>query len=210
MKKTSITFLKHKTNIEEAIKEIENTDAEYIHVDVMDGKFVNNTFLTNDEASKFLTNTSKPLDVHLMVEKPLEYIKFYSKFNTAYITIHVELNTDLDYLISMIKNYGVKAGLAINPDTSIEALYHYLDEIDYIIIMGVTPGAGGQKLIPETIDKIRELKELRKENNYHYEISLDGGVNDSTRPLLNELDTIIVGSYVSMSDDFQEAINTLR
>lgn len=210
MKKTSITFLKHKTTIEDAIKEIENTDAEYIHVDVMDGKFVNNIFLTNEEASKILSNTLKPLDVHLMVEEPLEYIKLYSKFNTEYITIHVELNTDLNYLISIIKNYGIKAGLAINPDTSIEALYQYLDKIDYIIIMGVTPGAGGQKLIPETINKIRKLKELREENNYHYEISLDGGVNDSTRPLLNELDTIIVGSYVAMSDNFQETINTLR
>lgn len=210
MKKTSITFLKHKTTIEDAVKDIENTDTEYIHVDVMDGKFVDNIFLTNEEATSTLANTIKPLDVHLMVEEPLEYIKLYSKFNTEYITVHVELNTDLDYLISIIKSYGIKAGLAINPSTSIEALYPYLDKIDYIIIMGVTPGAGGQSLIPETIAKISKLKELRTLNNYHYELSLDGGVNSKTRPLLDELDTIIAGSYVAMSDNFQEAINTLR
>lgn len=210
MKKTSITFLKHKTTLQDAIKDIENTDSDYIHVDVMDGKFVDNTFLTNEEASSILVNTSKPLDVHLMVENPIEYIKLYSKFNTEYITIHVELDTDLDYLISMIKSYGIKAGLAINPTTEVEALYTYLDKIDYIIVMGVTPGAGGQKLIPETVKKIAKLKELRRDNNYHYELSLDGGVNLSTRPLLNDVDTIIAGSYVAMSDNLQEAINTLR
>lgn len=210
MKKTSITFLKHKTTLEDAIKDIENTDADYIHVDVMDGKFVNNTFLTIEEATSVLENTTKPLDVHLMVEEPSEYIKLYSNFNTEYITIHIELNDELDNLISMIKNYGIKAGLAINPTTNVEALYKYLEKIDYIIVMGVTPGAGGQQLIPETISKITKLKQLREDYNYHYNIGLDGGVNLATRPLLDEVDTIIVGSYVAMSDNFQEAINTLR
>lgn len=210
MKKTSITFLKHKTTLEDAVKDIENTDADYIHVDVMDGKFVDNTFLSNEEATSILANTTKPLDVHLMVENPKEYIELYSKFHTECITIHVELNTDLDSLISMIKNKGIKAGLAINPTTNVEVLYKYLEKIDYIIVMGVTPGAGGQRLIPETIDKITKLKKLREEHNYHYELSLDGGVNLDTRPLLNGVDTIIAGSYVAMSDNFQEAINTLR
>lgn len=210
MKKTSITFLKYKTTLSDAIKDIEKTDADYIHVDVMDGKFVNNNFLSFSEANEFLANTSKPLDVHLMVEDPIEYINFYSKLNTEYLTIHIELKMDLDYLISLIKEKGIKAGLAINPDTKIEELDKYLSQIDYIIIMGVTPGAGGQKLIPETISKVTKLKELRKEYNYHYEIGLDGGVNDLTRPLLNDVDVIIAGSYVAMSDNLQESINTLR
>lgn len=210
MKKTSITFLKHKTTLSDAIKDIEATDADYIHVDVMDGIFVNNTFLTNEEAKLVLSNTNKPLDVHLMVSNPLDYIELYSQFNTEFITIHIELNQDVDVLLDKIKSLGIKCGLAINPNTEVSSLYKYLEKLDYIIVMGVTPGAGGQKMIPETIQKVKILKDLRSQNNYQYEIGLDGGVNNETRPLLNDVDIIIVGSYVALSDNFQEVINTLR
>lgn len=211
MKKVSITFLKHKTTLEDVIKDIENTDADYFHVDVMDGKFVPPIVLPIEESRRYLSNTTKPLDVHLMVEHPKEYIDEYLRYNkTAIISVHVEINEDLNAIIDLIHSHHVLAGLAIKNETDLKELEPYLDKIDYIIIMAIIPGYGGQKMIPESLDKIPKLVELREKNNYHYLITVDGGVNEETRPLLEQLDVITSGSYVCMSENFQEKINTLR
>jgi ribulose-phosphate 3-epimerase len=208
--KISVTFLKYKNTIEETIKEIDNTDADYIHVDVMDGKFVDNTFLPLDKTYTLLNGVKKPLDVHLMVENPIPYINEYIKLNPKVITVHSEININIDELIDYIHSNNIMSGIAINPSTSVDKISKYLNKVDHIIIMGVNPGYGGQKLIPETLNKIDELIELRNNNNYKYTITIDGGVNASTRPLLNNLDILTVGSYVSMSDNLQESINNLR
>ena len=192
--KTSISFLKSRLSTEDTIAEITKTDADFIHVDVMDGKFVER----------------KVLDIHLMVEHPLEYISAFKNLNARYITIHIEIEDNIGDLIELIHSYGIRAGLAINPATDISKLNKYLDRIDYILIMGVVPGAGGQSLIPETIDKVRALHYIRDMYNYHYQIAFDGGVNGETRKLLDDLDIIISGSYVCMSDDYQATIDTLK
>ena len=208
--KTSISFLKSKFSTEETLAEITKTDADYIHVDVMDGKFVERKVLEIPEVIRLLSKSEKVLDIHLMVEKPLEYITAFKNLNARYITIHIEIDDNIDNLIELIHSYGMRAGLALNPDTDIRKLNKYLDRIDYVLIMGVVPGAGGQSLIPSTVDKIRALNYIRDMYNYHYQIAFDGGVNGETRKLLDGLDIIISGSYVCMSDDYQATIDTLK
>ena len=208
--KTSISFLKSRLSTEETIQEISKTDADFIHVDVMDGKFVERKVLEIPEVIRLLSKSEKPLDIHLMVEHPLEYIYAFKNLNARYITIHYEIEDNIGELIELIHSYGIRAGLAINPDTPVSKLNKYLERIDYVLIMGVVPGYGGQSLIESTIDKIHELEKIRDEYNYHYQISFDGGVNGETRKKLEGLDIIISGSYVCMNDDYQAIINTLK
>ena len=145
-----------------------------------------------------------------MVEHPKKYINELAKLNASYITIHVEIDDNINELIDLIHSYGINAGLAINPETSVLALNDYLDNIEYVLIMGVKPGYGGQELLSESVNKIQELRNLREKYNYHYKISLDGGVNGKTRKILNGLDIIVSGSYICESDNYQEKVDTLR
>lgn len=208
--KTSISFLKSNVTREETIKMLENTDTEYIHVDIMDGEFVPRRVLEIDEVLELFSNSNKELDIHLMVSHPLEYINKLSVLKPKYLTIHIEIEDDIRSLLNLIKSYGIECGLAINPETDIAELNDYLNEISYIIVMGVHPGEGGQKLIPETVQKIDDLKVLKEAFNYKYDICIDGGVNLETRPLLDNLDVIVSGSYVCLSDDYQSKIDSLR
>ena len=208
--KTSISFLKSNDTREETINRIIATDANYIHVDVMDGEFVERKVLEIDEVVKLLSKSRKPLDIHLMVAHPLEYISAFKNLNAHYITIHSEIEDNIEDLIKLIHSYGIRAGLAINPSTEVIKISKYLTMIDQVLIMGVNPGYGGQELIPECVDKIKELIDMRDNYNYHYLISLDGGVNGETRKLLDGLDIIVSGSFVCMSDDYQTKINELK
>lgn len=208
--KTSITFLKSKYERDETVKKIMDTDADYIHVDIMDGKFVPRVVLSIDETKSLFENSIKPLDIHLMCEDPLVYIDALSHLNVKYFTIHAEITKDIAKIIDHIHDLGIQAGIAICQETPVEKISNYLDRIENVLIMGVIPGYGGQKLIRSTVDKIDELRTLREKYNYHYQISLDGGVNADTRMLLDNLDIIVAGSYVCESDDYQKTINTLR
>ncbi|MCH5166651.1 MAG: ribulose-phosphate 3-epimerase [Erysipelotrichales bacterium] len=208
--KTSISFLKSKYDRAEAIAKIMETDTDYIHVDMMDGIFVERSVLSISEVKDLLSNSKKLLDIHLMVAHPKNYINELAELNAKYITIHAEIQDDINELIDLIHSYGISAGIAINPESGVDSINDYLDNIEYVLIMGVDPGYGGQELKLESVKKIEELQSLREQYNYHYQISLDGGVNDKTRPLLNGLDIIVSGSYVCISDNYQEIINTLR
>lgn len=208
--KTAISFLKSKTTKAETIKLIENTDADYIHVDIMDGEFVTNKTLSINETNDLLNKTNKPLDIHLMVKHPKEYIEGLADLNAKFITIHVEIEDNISELISLIHSLGIRAGISLNPKTSVSSLFPYLGLVDNVLIMGVNPGVGGQKLIMDTTNKIKELDKIRSEYQYHYEISFDGGVNDETRKYLDGLDIIISGSFVCMSDNYQEKIDKLK
>lgn len=208
--KTSISFLKSKVSKEEAIIKIMETDTDYIHVDMMDGIFVPRIVLPLDETTFLLKESKKPLDIHLMVAHPKEYINELSKLNVSIISVHAELDEDLNILIDLIHSYGINAGLAINPETDVESVLKYLDNVEYVLIMGVKPGYGGQELMIESVKKIDKLRALREQYNYHYQISLDGGVTGENRYLLDGLDVVVCGYYVCEKDDYQEAINTLR
>ena len=206
-KKVSVSFLSSKNIIDDLI-ELESTDLDYIHVDEMDGKFVknkNNPFKILDRMSYILT---KRLDVHLMVKNPVKSIEKYATLNTEYITLHVELGDKLLDYFSLIKSYGIKCGLAINPDTDIESIKDYLDYIDLILVMSVVPGYGGQSFIEETTNRIKKIKDIIKKRKIL--ISVDGGINDVTKTNVNDADILVSGSFVIGSDNYQNQINKLR
>ena len=209
MKKISATFLSSK-NVPKDLTKLNETDVDYIHVDVMDGKFVKNKTMQFNELKYIYKYTSKRLDVHLMVEDPSKYIPLYAELNTEYITFHVEVLEDIVKDLELIKSYSIKCGLAINPETKVSELVPYLPYLDLILVMGVHPGEGGQSFIPETVDKVKEIRGLIESYNSTALISVDGGVNDKSRILLSDADIMTSGSYIVLSDNFQEKITSLR
>lgn len=189
---------------------LNETDTDFIHVDVMDGKFVKNKTMPFKEMRNIYKFTSKRLDVHLMVAKPEKYIKDYATLNTAYLTIHLEAHQDISKLLKLIQSYGIKCGLSIKPSTPIEELEPYLKELDLVLVMSVEPGYAGQDFLEDTPDRIKELKELIQRTDSKAKISVDGGIDDETRKQVNDADIVVSGSYIIQSDNFQEAIQRLR
>lgn len=208
--KVAVSYLKSKYNLEETIKKINKTDAEYIHVDVMDGKFVNNTTYEYKKLESVLKNSNKLLDVHLMVEKPLQYIMDYKNLKPEFVTIHSEINNNLKDLIDLIHSFGIKAGISIKPKTSIESIEDILKYVDNILIMSVEPGLGGQKFMDSVTYKIDLLNKIKKEKKYNYVISIDGGINNETINKVKNVDFVISGSFICMDDNYQEKIDELR
>lgn len=193
------------------LRKLNMTDVDYIHVDYMDGKFVKNKSLPFRELKKVYKYTCKRLDVHLMAEKCEKLIKKFASLNTEYITIHVEINKNIEKLLFLIHAYGIKAGLSIKPNTDISMLLPYLDNIDLILVMGVEPGKGGQPFIKETKEKVESIREMLKENNKsNILISVDGGITDETKQYVTDADILVCGNYITSSDNFQNRITSLR
>ena len=207
--KVAVSFLSSNYSLEETISILDKSACDYIHVDIMDGVFVNNKTYDED-IFRVLRNVNKPLDIHLMVEDPSKYIPLYASLNAEYIAFHVEVDEDIEESLKMIRNYSIKAGLAIKPETKISELVPYLPYLDLVLVMSVEPGAGGQKFIEGTEDKINELRELL--DTYHSQavINVDGGINDVTCKKCYNADIVASGSYVVRSDNFQEKISSLR
>ena len=204
--KVSVSFIKNKYNNEKkTIEEINYTSADYIHVDIMDGKFVENKNYDINEVSLFLRENVKPLDVHLMCYDLEKYIVEYADLMPEFITFHLEATDKVDEIIDMIHSYGIKCGISIKPNTSVKELLPYLDKIELVLIMSVEPGKGGQKFLHIAIDKINELRKI----NRNVIISVDGGINEETVKLVNS-DMVVSGSYVCMSENFEEKINKLK
>lgn len=208
MKKISVSFLSSKDEQKDILK-LNRTSADYIHVDVMDGRFVKKKHKPYKMLYKMSSTIIKRLDVHLMEKNPLKNINYFAALNTEYITIHVELEK-VDKYIDLIKQYGIKCGLAINPDTDVSLLLPYLSKIDMVLIMSVMPGKGGQEFIDDTIKKILKIKKMIVSKKLKVKISVDGGIDNEVAKRLDFADIIVSGSYVTNSDDFEEAINTLR
>lgn len=206
--KISVSYLSS-DNIAEDLRKLNVTNVDYIHVDVMDGWFVRNKSLPFKKLKDIHKYTNKRLDIHLMVKKPYKYIDDYATLNAEYITVHVE-SKHVDKALQMIESYGIKKGLSIKPNTPLDVLIPYLDNIDLILVMGVEPGRGGQKFIEDTVDRVKELKSLLKENKSKALISVDGGVNDVVAEKLKDVDILVSGSYVISSDDYQYQIYKLR
>lgn len=207
--KVSASFLSSK-NIPEDLRKLNETDVDYIHVDIMDGKFVKNKTMPFSEMKNIYKYTSKRLDVHLMVENPEKYIPLYAELNTEFITIHVELDTDIEKNLELIKEYSIKCGLAINPETKVSELIPYLPYLDLILVMSVNPGAGGQEFIEETEAKVKEVRALLDSYNVKALISVDGGITDKTKEMCSYADMLAAGSFIINSDNFQEKIASLR
>lgn len=200
----SISILSIKEDINK-IKEIDKLGADYIHYDIMDNEFVPNL---SDLSKLPLLNTKK--DVHLMVYDIKKYIDIYKEIKPEFITFHVEATDNIQYYIDYIKSLNIKVGLSINPDTSIELLNPYLDQLDLILIMSVQPGFGGQKFIESSKEKLDALKVIRDINNYNYVIEVDGGVNIDTKEYCNSADILVVGSYITASDDYINRFNLMK
>ena len=203
------SFLSSK-NIPEDLVKLNDTDVDFIHVDVMDGKFVSNKTMPFSEMKHISDYTSKRLDVHLMVENPSKYIPLYAKLNCEYITFHVESSEDIIKNLELIKDYSIKCGIAISPDTKVSKLIPYLPYLDLILVMSVVPGRGGQAFIEETNNRIKEIRELINSYKLNIAINVDGGINDKTKDKCLDADMLTAGSYIVGSENFQEKISSLR
>ena len=209
MKKISASFLSSK-NIPADLVKLNETDVDFIHVDVMDGKFVKNKTMPFSEMKNIYKYTSKRLEVHLMVENPSKYIPLYAELNTECIMFHVEVEEDILKDLELIKSFSIKCGLVINPDTKVNELIPYLPYLDQVLVMSVYPGEGGQEFIPSTYEKIKELKELIKSYNLNILIDVDGGICDSILDKVEDADILTAGNYIISSDNYQEKITSLR
>ena len=196
----------------EEIKDVERGGADYIHVDVMDGHFVPNITIGPLIVEAIRPVTELPLDVHLMIENPDQYIEAFAKAGADYITVHVEASRHLHRTIQLIKSTGVKAGVVLNPATPVESLKHIIEDIDMVLLMSVNPGFGGQKFISSVLPKIRQVKELADSLNPELEIEVDGGVNEETAKLCIEAgaNVLVAGSAVFNKEDRGAAIARLR
>lgn len=192
----------------ETIHILNNTDISYIHLDVMDGKFVPQKTLDIKEIHELSKISKKKLDIHLMVYNPLEYIENIKTIkNIEYITIHLEITENIKELLSKIKSYGYKTGLSIKPNTNLNEILPYINDIDLILLMTVEPGRGGQPMLESSKSRLLELKKIVKNN---IKIEIDGGINDKTITQMTEADIAVVGSYITKSENPSERIANLQ
>lgn len=182
----------------EEVAAIQRGGAHYIHVDVMDGHFVPNISYGPTVMKSLLGKTTVPFDVHLMIENPSFFFQDFATPNTEFITIHEEACSHLHRNIQEIHDLGIKAGVSLNPATSLATLDYILEEVDLVLIMSVNPGFGGQKFIPSALEKIRALREIREENNLNFQIQVDGGITLENAAIVLQAgaDILVAGSAI--------------
>ncbi len=197
-------------NFESDVKKVEEV-ADYLHLDIMDGHFVPNLTFGMGVGRALKKVTSLPLDSHLMVERPEDFVDDFCEFSDV-VTVHYEATYHLHRLIQRIKEKDTKAFVALNPHTPVECLKEIIMDIDGVLIMSVNPGFGGQKFIPNALNKIRELDEYRKKRGLTFQIEVDGGVNSETYiPIIKAgADILVAGSYIFGSENPSEAVRTLK
>lgn len=190
------------------VLELNRTNISYIHIDVMDGKFVPSIQFDNMGEIRGINLVTKyPMDVHLMMDNPISYIKELGNMNIEFITIHLEIDKDVKEIFKSIRDLGYKVGLSIKPNTNIKDIEPYLDDIDMVLVMSVEPGLGGQSFIEGTVERIKELKELIGNRNILIEV--DGGINNETITKIKDVDIAVVGSYISKSDNYYKSVEEL-
>lgn len=197
----------------EEIQEAEQGGADWIHVDVMDGRFVPNITLGPVVVESIRPYTRLPLDVHLMIVEPEKYIADFVKAGADLVTIHAEACIHLHRTLQMIRAEGAKAGVALNPATPVSVLEHVLDELDLVLIMTVNPGFGGQQFIEATLKKIASVKKMLKERNMtHIDIEVDGGINVETAPQVvnHGANVLVAGNAIFGEKDRKQAIQSIR
>ena len=191
------------------IKKLEQGGADLIHVEVMDGHFVPNLTIGPPVIKNLRKYTKLPFDVHLMISPVHKYIENYANAGADIITIHPEATENLKESISLIKKFGKKVGVSLNPKTEIKTLIDEIDNIDLVLVMSVNPGFGGQKFMPEVLDKIKELKKIKDEGKYHFDIEVDGGINFSNSKIVLEAgaNILVSGTTVFKENDGDIKIN---
>ena len=196
----------------EEISDVCSKGIDYLHIDVMDGSFVPNISFGSSVMKSLNPYASVPYDVHLMIEDPDRYIEDFVTDKTEFITVHQEACRHLDRTIAHIRDTGCKAGVSINPATPVCLLKDILDKVDLVLVMSVNPGFGGQKFIPNALNKIRDLDELRRSCGYTFEIEVDGGAGTGNAEALRDAgcDIIVAGTAVFKAEDRASAIASIK
>jgi ribulose-phosphate 3-epimerase len=199
-------------NLQRDVEMLNASEADYIHVDIMDGIFVPNISFGLPVCEAIYKHAKKPLDVHLMIEKPENYIQAFHDAGAATISVHYEATNHLHRVLQQIRDFGLRAGVAINPHTNVQLLEDVITDIDLVCMMSVNPGFGGQKFIEQTYTKVRRLKEIIVDAEASTLIEIDGGVNIDNAPKLLEAgaDVLVAGSFVFKSDSPIDTIKELK
>ena len=194
------------SRLAEEVTEIEKGGADYIHYDVMDGHFVPNISFGASVMKSLGGKTNLPFDVHLMIENPDDYLEDFVTPQTEYITVHEEACVHLNRTVQHIKSLGVKAGVSINPATSLSVLDYIIEDVDLVLLMSVNPGFGGQKFIPSVLKKVRTLADIKKTEKLNFAIEIDGGATlDNVREIVDAgVEIVVAGSAVFKTDDIQQ------
>lgn len=199
-------------NLQREVEMLNESEADWIHIDIMDGVFVPNISFGIPVTEAISTHAKKPLDVHLMIEKPENYVEAFYKAGAASISVHYEACPHLHRNLQQIKDLGCRAGVAINPHTNVQLLEDLIHDIDIVCVMSVNPGFGGQKFIEHTYNKVRQLKEIIVDAGASTLIEIDGGVNqNNARDLIDAgADILVAGSFVFKSSDPKDTIADLK
>ncbi len=199
------------TNLKNVVKKIEDSGADMLHVDVMDGIFVPNVSFSLSEVEVIYNLTSLPLDVHLMIDSPHKYVEDFAKFS-SYLGIHFESNSNTAETLLKIKKCGSKTCLVIKPKTSAEEIFSLLPLCDMVLVMSVEPGFGGQKFMPSAIDKLMALKKYIIDNNLNVLLEVDGGIDAETgkQAVISGADVLVVGSYLFNGDNLAEKVDYFK
>ena len=199
-------------HLEREVKDAEASGADRIHCDVMDGHFVPNLTFGPLIIETVKRCVAIPLDVHLMISNPVDYIYAYCNAGADVLIVHAEACKDVPGIVSKIKKQGVRAGITVNPDKGVDLFLPYLKDIDQVLIMTVYAGFGAQKFIPETVGKVRIVFEEATSNDYTVDIEVDGGINDETAKTCaeNGANVFVAGNYVFQSENYRERIQAIR
>lgn len=199
-------------NLQRDVTMVNKSQADWFHIDIMDGVFVPNISFGMPVLKAIGTHAEKPLDVHLMIVNPDRYIKTFADLGAAVLTVHYEACTHLHRSLQAIKQHGMKAGVALNPHTPVELLQDVLGDLDLVCLMSVNPGFGGQKFIEQTYDKVRRLANMREQSQSDFLIEIDGGVTSDNAAALKEAgaDVLVAGSFVFRSQDPTQTIASLK
>ncbi len=200
------------TNLKSEISKIQDAGADILHLDIMDGHFVPNLTFGLPIIKQIKSVAKIPVDVHLMVTNPQNYLEILGDWKINYVSFHQETVFHLHRQVHVLKGKNVKAGIALNPATPVETIYNLIPDLDFVLIMSVNPGFGGQKFLTSAYEKIRKLRKIADEKNPALLIEVDGGINNSIAPKLLEAgaDILVAGSYIFGQTDYQKQIQSLK